>query len=253
MHRLSIVLGILTFFSSLTNANIIYTQDFENPSGFVDTTNRDVSGQTVNSLYGGQPDGFFFAQTNSVETLNITGGQAFGSGYQDPRNQAGNFIIGLLATDLLGLAFNVGNNDFLNIGIDITSIDLNCCGGFFVNSGEAPLFRFSLFDNPTGNVSVGSGLRRLDFFDALGTESARNVVDFTNFVFGLDASDSTNGNVILGIDLINGTQTYAGLDNIVVAASNVEAQLVSEPGSAMLLGLAIGAMALSRRRKLMSY
>ena len=52
---------------------VLLNQDFESPVGFMDTTGRDVSQQSVNDLYGNQPPGFTYAQQFTVETLEITG------------------------------------------------------------------------------------------------------------------------------------------------------------------------------------
>lgn len=68
-------------------AVLLYENDFESPTGFVDTSGRDVSSQSVNTLYD-QP-GFVFQQIFTVETLEIQGGVAFGSGYSDPSGIGG--------------------------------------------------------------------------------------------------------------------------------------------------------------------
>ena len=237
---------------------ILYEQDFENPTNFIDTSGRDVSQQAVNDLYGNQPAGFTFAQRFTVETLRLNGNVAFGTGYSDPSGRAGDFLIGMFSTaqpDLLGLAFDVGTNDFLNMSIDITSIDLNGLGGPFVpgngvvtDAGTEPTFRFSLFDNPGGANGTGAGTA-LDSVDLTGTVSDRNVVDFTNAVIGLDASGSTNGNVILQFDLLTGA--YAGFDNIVIAASDTQGDIgqpVPAPAVLPLFASGLFIMGLMRRR-----
>ena len=64
---------------------VLYNQNFENPSGFVND-GQDVNIlRSINQLYGGPPPGFTFAQDFTVETLLITGNQAFGTGYSDPQ------------------------------------------------------------------------------------------------------------------------------------------------------------------------
>lgn len=216
---------------------VLYQQNFEAPVGFVDTSGVDVSQQSVNSLYGNQPPGFTFAQQHTVETLELNGGVAFGTGYIDSSGRAGNYMGGMLSTgqdDRLGLAFNVGGNQFLNMSIDVTSIDLAGLNGPFVpgagvstNAGTEPTFRFTLFDNPSGANGIGAGTA-LDFAEVTGTVSDRNVVDFVTAVIGLDASGSTNGNVILQFDLLTGG--YAGFDNITIVASNTEGEVnISAP------------------------
>lgn len=240
----------------------LYDQNFESPNavpGYVNN-GQDVSGQTVNSLYGGQPAGFQFAQDFTVETLRIGGNLSFGGqGYDDPAGIAGQYVIGMLSSaqdDLLGLSFNVGSFDFLNLRADVSSIDLSCCGGFFVPIGDPssiPIFRFSLFDNPAGGTGVGTGLA-LDSFDVTGLiNPSRNSLLFYEALGGLDATGSTNGNVILRIDLLQGG--YAVFDNLRVVASDVEGDVgaVPEPSSwaMMILGFwGLGAsLRLARRNR----
>lgn len=254
------LLGGLWLAQPAAAATTLLDQDFEAPVGFIDTSGGgDVSQQTVNSLYGDQPPGFLFSQDFTVETLNITGGSAFGIGYSDPAGGAGNFLIGLLSSaqdDRLGLSFDVGAFDFLNVSIDVTSIDLDRLGGPFVpgvpgdplatDPGSAPLFRFSLFDNPGGGLGTGAGAP-LSVFEGAGTASDRNVVDFTNLLFGLDASGSTTGEVILQIDLLSGG--YAGFDNLVITADDAPPmpQVPAPPALSLLLAGLAGFALLGRR------
>lgn len=238
-------------------ATLLYQQNFEAPTGFVDTSGIDVSQQSVNSLYGNQPPGFTFAQQFTVETLELNGGVAFGTGYIDNSGRAGNYMGGMLSTgqnDRLGLAFNVGSFDFLNMSIDVTSIDLDGLGGPFIpgsgvttDPGTEPTFRFTLFDNPSGANGIGSGTA-LDFADVTGTVSDRNVVDFVNAVIGLDASGSTNGNVILQFDLLTGE--YAGFDNITIVASNTQGEVtIPAPAALPIFALGLAGLAFVRRRQ----
>ena len=231
---------------------VLYDQDFENPTGFNNDGGDFNIVRTVNDLYGGQPAGFMFAQNFTVETLLIGGTQAFGTGYSDPSGIGGSYTLGLLSdvqNDLLGLAFNVGSFQFLNLRADISSIDLDRQGGPFVAPGSIPDFQFSLYDNPTGAVGLGSGAA-LDIFNVSGTASARNVFDWTTALGGLDASGSTNGNVILRIDLLSGG--YAAIDNLRIVASNTPGDVggVPEPATwaMMILGFGVVGGAMRRRR-----
>jgi hypothetical protein len=228
--------------SSVNAATILYDQDFENPVGFVNDGGDVNIFRTVNDLYGNQPPGFTFAQNFTVETLLITGTQAFGHGYSDPAGIGGDYALGMLSdvqNDLLGLAFNVGSNDFLNVSLDISSIDLSVFGGPFVPiTGAVPNFQFTLFDNPSGATGLGGGTI-LDQLEASGTASPRDVFDWTSVLLPLDASASTNGNVILRIDLLEGG--YASMDNFLIAASDEPGDVdgggsVPEPATILLLG-----------------
>ena len=180
----------------------------------------------VNSNYGGQPSGFTFAQTFTVETLNISGsargggGAAFGTGWSDPSGLGGDYALGMLSDrqdDRLGLAFNVGAFDFFNVFVDVSSIDLSTFNGPFVAPGAIPIFRFSLFDNPSGATSIGFG-STLDTFDLTGTDSEQTVFEWTSASFGLSTAGNSNGSVILQIDLLQGG--YAAFDNLRLGASD---------------------------------
>jgi PEP-CTERM motif len=238
-------------------ATILYQQNFENPnSGTFVNDGGDVNiFNSVNTLYGGQPAGFLFAQQFTVETLLVGGSQAHGTGFLDPQNRAGRHVLGMLSAvqnDLLALSFNVGANRFLNFQLDISSIDLSTFGGPFVPvGGLAPIFRLSLFDNPGGGVGLGSGTL-LDSADITGTAAPlRNTFDWTNHIVALDATGTVNGNVILRIDELQGG--YAALDNFVIAASDnpgdVGGGQVPEPSVLGLLALGLAGLGYSRRKQ----
>jgi hypothetical protein len=132
------------------------------------------------------------------------------------------------------LSFNVGMNRFLNFRLDISSIDLSVFGGPFVPvNGAAPIFEFTLYDNPGGGAGLGTGAV-LDSKQATGTASAKSVFDWTEVVIPLDASGSTNGNVTLRIDLLGGG--YAAMDNFRIAASDTPGDVgdVPEPSTLVL-------------------
>lgn len=233
---------------------VLYDQDFESPAAFVNNGGDVNIFNQVNTLYGNQPPGFAFTQDFTVETLLITGTQAFGTGYSDPAGTGGNYALGMLSgvqNDLLGLAFNANGFNFFNVSLNISSIDLSVFGGPFVPVGGAiPVFEFTLFDNPGGLPGLGGGTI-LDSQQAAGTASARDVFDWTDVLLALDASNATNGNVILRIDLLSGG--YASMDNFRIAASDTPGDVgnptvVPEPPSLILLGIGLVGLLVARRR-----
>jgi hypothetical protein len=229
---------------------VLYNQDFEGPVGFVNDGGDININRTVNQLYGGQPPGFTFAQAFTVETLLLTGNQAFGTGYSDPQHVGGNYALGMLSTsqdDLLSLSFNMQGYNFLNFRLDISSIDLDRFGGPFNPPGSIPVFEITLFDNPSGTTGLSGNGRVLDVVQITGAaSSAPNVFNWTRHNFSLNGVDSTNGNVTIRIDELNTLGSgYAALDNFHIVASNVA---VPEPGTLALFAAGAGVLAACRRR-----
>ncbi len=249
-----IAAGILAVTAPAYGADILYDQDFESPNGFVNDGGDINLTRTVNQLYGGQPAGFFFSQQYTVETLRIGGTEAFGVGYQDPAGIGGQYTLSMqngAQNDQLGLAFNVGDYQYLNLRMDISSIDLDRFGQPFVPAGgAAPVFLFSLYDNPGGALGLGSGTA-LDSFEIAGLlNPSKNVFLWSEALGGLDASGSTNGNVILRIDLIAGG--YAAFDNLRIVASDIKGDVgavVPEPATWAMMLLGFGAIGSTLRRR----
>jgi hypothetical protein len=248
-------------------ATILYSQGFEAPVGWVQGFYTDVSDRPVNSLYANQPTGFVFAQAFTVETVWITGGNAFGTGYSDPTGRGGNYALGMLSSvqdDLLAMSFDVGSLAFLNFQFDVSRLAL-APGGQFANA--APSVRVRLFDNPSGAANLSGNGTVLSSATLAGADSpSNNLLTWTTLLAGLDASASTNGRVTLQIDFLAGG--YSVLDNFLIAASNTVGDVtpggppvtppvtppvsppngVPEPGTiALLLCLAIVARAQSKR------
>ena len=237
----------------------LYDQDFEAPTNYRNDGGDVNIFTSVNENYGGQPGGFTFAQAFTVETLNVTGSArgggsaAFGTGWSDPDGIGGDYAIGMLSdlqNDLLGLSFDVGAFPFFNVGVDVSSIDLSTFSGPFVpEEGLAPVFRFSLFDNPGGGVTTGAG-DPLDSFELTGTASERTVFDWTAASFGLSTAGNTDGNVTLQIDLLEGG--YAAFDNLVLTAADAPPPppppVIPVPASLPLLIGGLGLLAALQRR-----
>ncbi|WP_432452404.1 MULTISPECIES: PEP-CTERM sorting domain-containing protein [unclassified Agarivorans] len=243
---LSLLLSIISV-SAFSNV-VLYEQDFENPTGYING-NGDASLQSVNALYGDQPTGFSFAQKKTVETLYISGNEAYGTGYLDSSRQGGNYALGMQNSpqnDLIGLSFNVGHYDFLNFMADISSIELSSWGPHGVIG--TPIFEFTLFDNPTGVNGTGSG-KVLDSGVASGTASDVDTFDWSSVLLPLETDGNTNGNVTLRIDLLGGG--YAAIDNLLIVASDIPNDVqVPEPSSIFLLSLGLIGLMMNRRKTL---
>lgn len=220
---------------------VLYDQDFENPFNFVNDGDDVNSSSTINDNYGGQPAGFAFAQRNTVETLNIsgsnrgTGTAAFGTGWNDPANVFGDFAVGIsdVQDDILALAFNVGNQPLLDIGLDLTSLDLSVAGSPFVSAGAEPLLQVSLFDNPGGGVSLSGNGTLLGQATLAGVASAGDTVTPTSVQALLNASGSVDGNVIAQFDAVGGG--FVALDNVVITASAATPSAVPLPAAGWML------------------
>jgi len=244
---LSLALTIL--FSGLVQAadtRILFSENFNAPAGYSDPDILSWSYQSVNELFGSE-----FQNTFDVETLQITGSAKF----SDPSGIGGAYALGMLddaQPDLLAAVFDVENYGFLNIEVDISSIDLDCCGGPFNTEGEIPVFRISLYDAPLGAFDVGAiSTEALASETITGVASAPQSFEWTRHIASLDASGSTDGNVALVIDLVEGG--YASFDNVTVASSDVRGEVRSvQSGSggsgSVSFFLFIAAMAGFRRR-----
>ncbi len=245
----------------------IFDQDFETPRSFIgsNATAPDVDSRPPRDIHLSRSARAGIQSSVTVETINVTNSestdpsadQQFKSigGYTGDLDQSGNFLLGMLSDledDRFSLIFFFEELDFLNVQIDLTNLDLDCCGGQFHGPGvdTTPDFQFSLFTGRgNGNFQVvpDTLLDRKVFSPGA---SAPNVIDFTTFAFSLDASDASTGFGLLELDLLSGG--YAGFDNLTVSFSDtpVGVSEVPLPASGLLLlsGLA-GFGALKRRKK----
>ncbi len=168
---------------------------------------------------------------NTVETLEINGGVAFGGGYSDPSGIGGDYALGMLSTvedDKLSLTFDIGSKSFLNLRMDISAIDLDGVGGPF--GIDQPLFRVSLYDSPTGAFNIITPGTLLDQIDVVGTGAAsESVFNWTKVIAPLSTAGNTDGNVSVVLDLI--VSGYAAFDNLEIDSDDVPGKL---PGASIV-------------------
>lgn len=237
----------------------LYNQNFESPTGFVNDGGDINIFRTVNENYGNQPAGFAFAQTFTVETLHATGTQAFGTGYSDPQHIGGNFVLGMLSVaqdDRLSLSFNLQGQNFLNFRLNISSIDLDRFGGTFNTTASVPVFKVTLFDNPSGSVGLSGNGTILATTQITGLAStSRSTFNWTQHTLALNAGAATNGNVTMQIDELNTLGGgYAALDNFLIVASNTPGDVSSpvatpEPATIVAFGLGVIGLLSTRRAR----
>lgn len=233
-------------------ASVLYSQDFEQPNGYVNDGGDVNIVRSVGQLYGTPT--VQIDQAYSVETLRITGSDAFGHGYSDPSGKGGNYAVSMLSSnqeDHLYFALNTGGYRYLNVSMDVSSIDVSVFGGPVGSTGQVPALGLTVWDNPTGQIisAYGNGIW-LDYVEASGVAStAPDVFEWTRLNFTLDLSKnggSVNNTVLLDMDLIAGG--YAALDNLRFVASDRAGDMaVPEPGSLALVG--VGAVGLGLRRR----
>lgn len=179
----------------------------------------------VNYFYGsvgapaGSPQALYpstFEQTNTVEVVLVKNPDYV---KQDP-NIAGDYALGMLSTvqdDKLWLTFDSQGKRYINIAMDISSIDLDGCGGPF---GIAdPKFDISLLEGS----STGAVLDSETITGEMATDG--KTFNWTHHVITLDALNQSEGNTTVTVlwDLIQ--SGYAAFDNIRITASDVEGDL----------------------------
>jgi Thrombospondin type 3 repeat len=193
---------------------VLYANDFETPNVPVAINcGNSLDTRGINFLYG-QP-GFVYNQMFTVEAVTIADSQAL---YSDPEGTAGTLSLGMLSAaedDKLALTFNRQGRSFVNVGFDLSSIDVSGCGGPF--GVAAPVMRVSLLDSPGGTFDFGQTV--LDSEDVTG-EAAPDAFTF-HWTFGiaaLDASGATDDFVSILFDLQQ--SGYAAFDNLSIVASD---------------------------------
>src|SRR5262249_18710668 len=153
-------------------------------------------------------------QQNTVEAVSVQQ-----SLYHDPEGKGGMYALGMLSTaedDKLALTFDAQGRSFVNVGLDLSSIDVSGCGGPF--GVAAPVVRVSLPDSPRG-APVSFNQTVLDTKTITGDAAPDQWTFHWHYgVVSLAASGSTDGHVSILFDLLQ--SGYAAFDNLSIVASN---------------------------------
>jgi hypothetical protein len=196
---------------------ILYQNDFETPNEPVSANCGNSLDQAgINPTYG-RP-GFMFVEQFSVETVVL---QDPPGKYANQSSANGKYAVGMLGSvqdDRLALRLDVQSQQFLNVSMDVSSIDVDGCGGPF--GVETPVFKVTLLDSPRGVFDWSA--KKLDEKLATG-EPAHDGWSFqwARATIALDSSRSTDGNVSVVFDLVS--KGYAVFDNLVISASKLAA------------------------------
>jgi hypothetical protein len=206
---------------------LLYANDFETPNQAIAINcGNSLDTTPIQTLYG--TAGFTYNQTFTVEAVSITDA---GGLYSNPEGKGGAYALGMLSSaedDHLALTFDREGRAFVNVGFDLSPIDVNGCGGPF--GVATPVMRVSLLDSPGGVFSFGQTV--LDSVDVTGVAPpGQYTFDWTFLVAALDASGATDDFVSIVFDLQ--ASGYAAFDNLSIVASQeegvVDADLDGEP------------------------
>jgi hypothetical protein len=193
---------------------VLYTNDFESPNvPVVIDCGNSLDSRGINLLYGSP--GFVYNQQFTVEVITHADLQGL---YSDPEGKGGAYSLGMLSTaqdDKLALTFDAQGRAFVNVGIDLSSVDVAGCGGPF--GVAAPVMRISLLDSPGGTFAFNQTV--LDTKTITG-EAAPDQWTFHwhSGVVSFAVSGSTDGHVSILFDLLE--SGYAAFDNLSIVASN---------------------------------
>ncbi|HEY5625320.1 MAG TPA: thrombospondin type 3 repeat-containing protein, partial [Dehalococcoidia bacterium] len=216
-HRIALLLIAATALAAApahSQSIVLYTNDFETPNvPIAINCGNSLDTRTIDTLYGGP--GFVYNQQFTVEAVSIDDAGAL---YSDPSGTGGAYAIGMLSAfqdDKLGLTFDRQAKTYINVGLDLSSIDVSGCGGPF--GVAVPIMQVSLLDSPGGVFSFGSPVLDVDTITGVAAPD-QWTFEWSTGVVSLDATGATDGNVSIVFDLIQ--SGYAAFDNLSIVASD---------------------------------
>jgi hypothetical protein len=193
---------------------VLYTNDFESPNVPIEVScGNSLDTRTIDFLYGAP--GFVFHQINTVEAVSLDDP---GGLYSNPSGQGGAYALGMLSTaqdDMLALTFDAQGRAFVNVGLDLSSIDVSGCGGPF--GVDVPIMKVSLLDSPGGTFDFNQTVLGSDTITGVAAPDQWTFA-WTTGIVSLDATGATDGHVSIVFDLLQ--SGYAAFDNLSIVASN---------------------------------
>jgi hypothetical protein len=198
-------------------SEVLYTNDFETPNvPLTVTCGNSLDNRGINLLYGTPT--FSFTEMFTVEGVVIHDPDGR---YDDPDGTGKKYAVGMQTAqqdDHLALTFAVTGRQYLNVGFDLSSIDVFGCGGPF--GVAAPIMRVSLYDTPTGVFDFGAPGTLLSQGTAGGVDAPSPwTFAWTYDVVTLDATSVTGGSVTVVFDLL--VSGYAAIDNLSIVSSEM--------------------------------
>ncbi|HRD53418.1 MAG TPA: T9SS type A sorting domain-containing protein [Flavobacteriales bacterium] len=221
-HCVAFALALLPFLLSAQSV-LIYQNSFITPNTAPvnSACQQDFSDMPVNTLWEGTGIGTFsgsFQQTNTVETIHITGPADI---YDDPAGLNGDFCLGMLNTaffDKLALLVDGQDLPFIHISMDMSAINTTCGGPLPM---AAPSFLVEAIDAPGGLFSLTTTeVLSSDTLFGIEPNSDSFVFNWANDVGRLEIDGSTDGLVAIRFTLL--TSSYAAFDDLYIEASSSE-------------------------------
>lgn len=196
-------------------SQVLYSNNFETPNTpLVIACGNSLDARGINFLYGSPA--FQFTQVNTVEGVVLADTAAL---YKNPSGQGGNYALGMLSTvqdDKLALTFAVTGQPFLNVGFDLSAIDVSGCGGPF--GVAAPIMNVSLYESQGAAHNFAAPGKLLDEGTVTGTASPDAwTFNWKYGVVSLDATQAATSHVSVVFDLLQ--SGYAAFDNLSIVAS----------------------------------
>lgn len=193
---------------------VLYENDFEKPNmPLVVDCGNSLDTRGINALFGTKD--FMFVQDFTVEAvfLHDPAGK-----YSNQGESHGQYAVGMLSTvqdDKLALAFDSKGFPFINIGLALSSIDVQGCPNDMFGV-STPKLQITLLDRPEDIVDYAQ--TELARHEVAGVQAADGwTFRWKKEVFGLSTAGSRNGKVTIVFDLLEGG--YAVFDNLSITAS----------------------------------